>query len=168
MLQESIGPIFAFDNRQADIPTETDAANDEVWQALADSRISLSFSALLKLVPRFIDKVVVNFTNPAQVSTIMDEHNPSIKVIVQGQDLPGSIVDGGSGINVINKLTYDRLGIQWETYPFWLRMVDTSIVRPIGLIRQLDVIIGGHTFQISSVVLKLQAQGAYPLLLGRS
>ena len=87
-------------------------------------------------------------------------------MIFQGQEVSGSIVDGGSGINVINKLTYDRLGIQWETYPFWLRMVDTSIVRPIGLIRQLDVIIGGHTFQISTIVLKLEAQGAYPLLLG--
>ena len=37
----------------------------------------------------------------------------------------------------------------------------------MGLIQQLDIIIGGHTFQISAIVLKLEAQGAYPLLLGR-
>ena len=76
-------------------------------------------------------------------------------------------MDGGSGVNVINKITCDRLGItKWEACPFWLQRVDTSIVRPIGLIRQLDIVIGGHTFQKSVVVLHLDAPRAYPLLLG--
>ena len=148
MLQESIGPIFAFDNRQADIPTETDAANDEVWQALADSRISLSFSALLKLVPRFTEKVAtllvqknaeqvsVNYSQPSNGLTIMDEQSPSIKVIIRGQEVDRTIVDRGLRNNVINKTTYDKLGItKWEACPFWLRMMDTRTVRPLGLIR---------------------------------
>ena len=46
-------------------------------------------------------------------------------------------------------------------------MADTSSVRPTGLIRDLDVTIGGHTFGIYAVVLQLKVQGAYPLLLGR-
>jgi hypothetical protein len=46
-------------------------------------------------------------------------------------------------------------------------MADTSTVRPIGLLRQLDVVVGGHSFQISAVILHLETQGAYPLLLGR-
>ena len=46
-------------------------------------------------------------------------------------------------------------------------MAVTSTVRPLGLIRQLDVIIGGHTFQISVVILYLDAPGAYPLILDR-
>ena len=33
-------------------------------------------------------------------------------------------------------------------------MLDTTRARPLGLIRELNVIIGGHTFQISIVVLK--------------
>ena len=98
----------------------------------------------------------------------MDEQSPSIKVIIRGHEVARTIVDGGSGANVINKTTCDKLGItKWDAYPFWLRMADTSTVMLLGLIRQLDVIIGGHTFQISAVVLKLEAQGAYPLLLGR-
>ena len=56
------------------------------------------------------EEVVVNFMNPTQRPTIMDEQSPSIKVIIQGQEVPGSIVDGGSDVNVINKLTYDQLG----------------------------------------------------------
>ena len=35
----------------------------------------------------------------------MDVHNPSIKVIIQDQEIPHSIIDGGSGVNVINKMT---------------------------------------------------------------
>ena len=46
--------------------------------------------------------VVVNFTNLTQGPTVMDEHSPSVKVVIKGQELPGSIVDGGLGINVIN------------------------------------------------------------------
>ena len=181
MLQESIVPIVEFDktgNRQEEAPTDTNE-EDEAWQALVDSKISLSLSALLKLVPRFIEKVAqiisknvfaevaVNFTNPIKGLTIMNKQSPTIKVIIKGQEVLGSIFDGGSSVNVINKLTCDQLGIKWETCPFWLRMADTSTVRPLGLIRQLDVIIGGHIFQISTIVLKLEAQGAYPLLLGR-
>ena len=96
---------------------------------------------LLKLVPRFIEKVThimarnelenvsVNFTNPIKGPTIMDEQSPTITVIIQGQEVSGSIVDGGSRVNVINKTTCDRLGItKLEACPFWLRMEDTSTV----------------------------------------
>ena len=46
-------------------------------------------------------------------------------------------------------------------------MADTSTVRPLGLIRQLDIIIGRYNFQISAMVLQLDSVGAYPLFLGR-
>ena len=100
------------------------------------------------------EEVAVNSTNSTQGPTVMDEHSLRIMVIIKGQEVSGIIIDGGSRVNVINKLACDRLGIKWETCPFWLRMVDTSIARPLGLIRELNVIIGGHTFQISIVVLK--------------
>ena len=77
----------------------------------------------------------------------MDEKNPSIRVIIHGQEIDGTIVDGGSGVNVINKTTCDKLGItKWEACPFWLRMANTNTVQPLGLIRQLDVILGGTYF----------------------
>ena len=87
---------------------------------------------------------------------------------MKGKEIAGTIIDGGSGVNVISKRTSDTLGIQeWEPCPVWLRMADTSSVRPTGLIRDLDVIIGRHAFRISAIVLQLNVQGAYPLLLGR-
>ena len=70
---------------------------------------------------------------------------------------------------MINKTTCDGLAIRkWDACPFWLRMADTSTVRPFDLIRHLDVIFEGYSFQISTVVLQLDAVGAYPLLLGRT
>ena len=66
----------------------------------------------------------------------MDEQSPTIKVIIHGQEVASSIVDGGSSVNVIKKLTCDRLGItKWGACPFWLRMADTSTVEPLGLIQ---------------------------------
>ena len=58
--------------------------------------------------------MAVNFTNPTE-GRIKGDHSPSIKVIIKGHEVPGSIIDGGSGVNVINKITCDRLGIKWET-----------------------------------------------------
>ena len=38
---------------------------------------------------------------------------------------------------------------------------------PTGMIRKLGIVVGGHRFEISAVVLALDAPGAYPILLGR-
>ena len=59
MLQESTMSIVTSgksDSRQEETPTDTDEEDEKVWQALPDSKISLSLSALLNLVPRFTDK----------------------------------------------------------------------------------------------------------------
>ena len=123
--------------------TATEA--DETWQVLADCQISLPLARLLQLVPRFTEKVAtlitqknteqvsLNYNQPSHEPTIMDEQSPAIKVVIQRQEVAGAIVDGGSGVNVINKTTCDRLGIRkWDACPVWLRMVDTSTVRPLG------------------------------------
>ena len=99
---------------------------------------------------------------------MVDTSSPAITTIVKGKEIAGTIIDGGSGVNVISRKTCDNLGIrEWELCPFWLRMADTSSVRPTGLIQDLEVTIVGHVFHISVVVLQLNVQGAYPLLLGR-
>ena len=46
-------------------------------------------------------------------------------------------------------------------------MADTCSVRPLGLIRKLGIVVRGHHFDISTVVLALDDPGAYPILLGR-
>ena len=49
----------------------------------------------------------------------MDEQSPSVKVIIRGQEISNSIIDCGSGVNVISKMTCDHRGItDWEVCPF--------------------------------------------------
>ena len=153
---------------------------DPIWQALAGCEITMTMEKLLQLVPRFrqavenriIGKpginVSINFAKTSAEPTVVDHHNPAIKLVLHGKEITGCIIDGGSGVNVISAKTCEQLGIsEWEACPFWLRMADTRSVRPLGLIRKLCIVIGGHRFDISAVVLALDAPGAYPILLGR-
>ena len=112
--------------------------------------------------------ISANYTESSSGPAVLDHHNLAIKVVLQGQEIMGCIVDDGSGVNVISKTTCIRLDItDWEACPFWLRMVDTHPVRPLGLIRKLRIVVGRHRFEISAVVLSLDALGVYPILLGR-
>ena len=91
-----------------------------------------------------------------------------LKLIIKGQEVLGCLIDGGLGVNVISKSTCDRLGIQdWKKLFFWLRMTDTRSIRLLDLIRKLEIVVGSYAFEISAIVLALEAPGAYPLLLGR-
>ena len=135
---------------------------------------------LLRLVPRFRQvvenrirgttglDVSTNFAKTSANPTILNHHNPAIKLVLQGQEILGCIFNGGSSVNVINTNTCTRLGMSdWEACPFWLRMVDSRSIKHLRLIRKLGIIVGGHHFDISAVVLALDALGAYPILLGR-
>ena len=150
-----------------------------ISEALADCPITLTMSKLLNLVPQFRQAMEARLQTPHKTipalfietnlgPTIIDHRSPAIKVLVQGTEIQGCVVDDGSGVNVISKATCTTLGItSWENCPFWLRMADTRSVRPLGLLRKLSIVVGGHLFEISAVVLSLESPGAYALLLGR-
>ena len=90
-----------------------------------------------------------------------------VKLVIKGRDVHNNIIDGGSDVNVIGEATCHDLDItQWEPCLSWLRMADTRSLQPMGLIRHLSFILGGHTFTILVVVLRLDAPGANPILLG--
>jgi hypothetical protein len=95
-------------DQNTDLPELTTVTNqEETWKILADCQVSLPLTGLLRLVPRFTEKVAtliaqkgsehvsVHFSQPSDNPSIMDEQNPSIKVIIQGQEIGNVIVDGG-------------------------------------------------------------------------
>ena len=55
--------------------------------------------------------IPIHFTEPNHKPTIIDHQNPVIKVLVQGTEITGCVVDGGSGVNVISKAICTNLGI---------------------------------------------------------
>ena len=86
-------------------------------------QLVLPLGRLLQLVPRFTaglkttfaesnpEPELAFFSNPEEGPTMVDMSSPSITVIVKGKEITGTIIDGGSGVNVISKRTYDTLGI---------------------------------------------------------
>ena len=43
-----------------------------------------------------------NFTSTSDGPTVVDHNNPAIQMVLKGQEIVGCIIDGGSGVNVIN------------------------------------------------------------------
>jgi hypothetical protein len=65
-----------------------------------------------------------------------------MEAIVSGQKIVGILIDGGSGVNVISMATCRQLGItKWEPCKFWLRMANGSLVQPIGMIPDLEMVV---------------------------
>ena len=59
--------------------------------------------------------VSINFAETSSGPTVVDHHNPAMKLVIQGQEVDGCIVDGGSDVNVISTTTCEQLGISnWE------------------------------------------------------
>ena len=86
---------------------------------------------LLNLVPQFrhamatrmqgVDRfeILTNIDGSSVGSTMIDHQNLVIKVDLRREEISGCIIDGGSGMNLINKATCNRLGItEWEVCPF--------------------------------------------------
>ena len=80
----------------------------------------LTMEKLLLLVPGFRQvvenriwgtvrlEISANYTKSNTGPVVVDHHNPTIKVVLQGQEKAGCIVNG---VNVISKTTCNRLGI---------------------------------------------------------
>ena len=114
----------------------TEITNDDPsWYAMQQCQIMLPLAQLLQLVPRFTENLksalsppkpattTTFFTNPSKALEVVDTNSPALTVIIKGNEVTGTIMDGGSDVNVISKKTFDTLGIwEWESCPFWLRM----------------------------------------------
>ena len=90
----------------------------------------LPLGRLLQLVPRFTawlkttftepnpEPALTFFSNPEERPAVVDTSNPAITMIVKGKEIAETIIDGGLGVNVINKMTCGALGIRdWESCP---------------------------------------------------
>ena len=105
-------------------PLEEDLGSpDPVWQALAGCAVTITMEKLLQLVPRFRSaikdcitgkpdiSVSTNFTETSDGPMVVDHNNPAIKLVLQGKEIAGCIIDRGSSLNVIRTRTCEQLGI---------------------------------------------------------
>jgi hypothetical protein len=99
-----------------------------------------------------------------------DEEMPMISVWTKNRRIPNVLLDGGSGVNIITDTLMRKLGIvkQLEVAPFTIKMADQTKVTPLGIIKNLRIIIGWLTFKITVTVIKMENQeNSYSMLLER-
>jgi hypothetical protein len=133
---------------------------------LAGIQVTMTLEQFLQLVPRFREGIQrtlegTTTTTPAIQLTevdqrVMDYEGPRMEAIVRGQQIAGILIDGGSGVNVISRATCRQLRItKWEPCKFWMRMANGSSVQPISMIPNLEMVVQGHAFIISVVIMDL-------------
>ena len=104
---------------------------DLAWQALANSQISMPLHNVHNLLPRFKATVhsltnsqnlihrSVNLTTLTSRLPLMNSQNPTVQLLIRSHEIPGCIIDGGSGVNVISKATCKLMVLlSQQTKPF--------------------------------------------------
>ena len=68
------------------------------------------------------------------------------------------LIDGGAGVNIVTKATDEKFGWQdWLLVPFLVCMADQRrCVRPLGILRNIVLDIGGISFSMPFVVLSME------------
>mgnify|MGYP000606705058 CR=1 FL=1 len=89
---------------------------DEVWETLQYCNVTLSLSRLLDPVLHFWDMLIcstniaVALLAPTPAPQIQDGYCHMLIVTIHDHEIPGVVIDGGSGVNVISEDTSLDLG----------------------------------------------------------
>jgi hypothetical protein len=103
----------------------------------------------------------MNFSQPE------DSSAPEVTVEVEGCSIPKVPVDGGSGVNLMLEETAFDLGYTaFEATDHVFRMADQSRVNPVGKLSQVPTRIGGVTYLLNFVIIRVQTGRPFPMLLG--
>ena len=94
-------------------------------------------------------------------------HTVVVKMGILGMVLTDTIVDGGSGVNVLPEDTWKKLG-QPTLWPptFQLLMAEQHGIKPLGVLMAQPVTIGTQPFLLDFVIIPLKRRG-YDAILGR-
>ena len=99
----------------------------------------------------------------------MDTRIPKIAIQYRGMVIENVLIDGGAGVNIVTKTNCEKFGWQdWLLVPFLVRMADQWRVRPLGILRNIFLDIGGISFSMAFVVLSMEdTLEEYNIILGR-
>ena len=167
-------------------PPEQDSEGDEFYEALMSTPMSITVKQMLRLVPAFSKKLLQKLAEKEQVPELETEKNfcgdvcevqpmdvdyrvPVVKASIGKMSCAGVLLDGGSGVNIIPESTCRSLNLlKWDPAPFQVKMADQRRVQPLGILRKLQISVGGLPFLANFVVLRLEnSDCSYPMMLGR-
>ncbi len=105
----------------------------------------------------------------AYATVVIDHQMAMIQVQVDKNFIDDVLIDGGSRVNII----IDNLKVQLSLSkpnpaPYNLHMVDQTIAKPLGLIRDLEIFVHGIPYTITFIVISNNVINFnYSMLLGR-
>ena len=105
--------------------------------------------------------------------TIIQKHldlgSPIVKIHINGVEIPNTLIDLGSAINIMSKQVMDSLRLPNLQYtPTLLQLEDRSVIKPDGVLEDVCVSLDSWEYLVGFMVLTPKNNlGGHPLFLGR-
>ena len=137
-----------------------------IGQLLADNPLYRSqLRDLLRVRKKRLPK---NLATDVRFAAVEDLGALEIEVSINGMLLSHVPVDGGAGVNVMTHQVASQLGYtSFQSTHKVVRLADGSRVSPLGVLSNICVIIGEQNFLLNFLVLSIERNTSYPILLGR-
>ncbi|KAH7424816.1 hypothetical protein KP509_11G026300 [Ceratopteris richardii] len=159
----------------------------DIVQRLAENEVTLDLATLLRCSPTCrkqfynefvkkprkarrkekLDEVVLGTIQ--SITTQVDSNAPAVTVEINGYAVPCAQLDSRAVVNLMTEYMMKALGLtRLEDTPMSLRMADQTQVKPAGLMRNVQTIVGGIEFSIDYLVVRPRStETAFSILLGR-
>ena len=156
------------------------AEDYDLWSDLCSLRANISLAQLIQVAPALRKEFKEGATQvrKAKIPTMAvevrrtplgDEGPIEVEVEIMDKIIPHTLVDGGSGINIMPLSTLEKLGLELTgPSPFVINVADQRQVTPLGQVKDCLMKVGGEVYTITFQVLRLPVTSkSYPILLGR-
>ena len=157
-------------------------------EMVSELNVKLSFEDAVEMMPalkRYVKSLVTNKASPKEnvmsiskrCSTLLQNRAPEkmedpgsfvLSCEIEGAVFEKSLCDLGSSVNLMPYTVAQRLGLtNFRSTKIQLVFADRSVRHPVGVILDIDVVIGNHRIPADFVVLELDQEPKDPLILGR-
>lgn len=160
-----------------------DYAEQNIVRQILQTEVPIKISDLLLTMPQLQTAILnhtpfptedtgrdsreVMTTDPMLLALTSGRHPAVVEMGILGNVLTETIVDGGSGVNVLLEDTWKKLGKPTLWPPtFQLLTADQHGIKPLGILKAQPVTIGTQPFLLDFVVIPLKRKG-YDAILGR-
>ncbi|KAL0681725.1 hypothetical protein Bca4012_048572 [Brassica carinata] len=155
---------------------------------VSELNVKLSFEDAVENMPalkRYVKSLVTNKASPKEnvmsiskrCRTLLQNRAPEkmedpgsfvLSCEIEGAVFEKSLCDLGSSVNLMPYTVAQRLGLtNFRSMKIQLVFADRSVRHPVGVILDIDVVIGNRRIPADFVVLELDQEPKDPLILGR-
>lgn len=103
------------------------------------------------------------------IQKYLDPGSPIVKTHINGTEIPNTLIDIATGINIMSKKPMDKLKLPNLQYtPTLLQLADNVVIKPDGVLEHIYVSLDYWEYPIDFMILTPKNNlGGHPLILGR-